>query len=71
MVSAVRFVTRMSDSNSESFAPAAWPTIGKISESGGGVPLPVGSTGVTRLTDSGNLSVVPASLCGPLAELPT
>ena len=54
IVCAVRFVRRMSDSNSESLMPDACPTAAKISASGGGVPLPVGITGVTRLTDTGS-----------------
>src|SRR5687768_8929191 len=60
MVCGVRLVMRMSDWNSESPTPTAWPTIGKISASGGGVPLPTGVTGVTRLIDTGMLpDVVP------------
>src|SRR5437016_4793523 len=45
--------TRTSDSNSELFAPGAWPTAGMISASGGGVFLPPGDTGETRLTETG------------------
>jgi hypothetical protein len=68
IVFAVRLVMRMSDSNSESFAPCACPTTGKISASGGGVPLPAGDTGVTRLIETGMVLSVVAFVCGPLAE---
>jgi hypothetical protein len=50
IVCALRFATRTSDSKNELFWPAAWPTPLKISASGGGALLPLGVTGVTRLT---------------------
>src|SRR3954452_8943828 len=46
---------RRSDSKSELFAPAAWPTAGTISDSGSGPFLPAGVTGVTRLMETGTL----------------
>src|SRR6266851_3021224 len=49
---------RMSDSNSDPFAPGVCATAGMISDSGRGVFFPCDATGVTRLTDTELLVVL-------------
>ena len=60
--------SRTSDSKSELPMPAACPTAGTMSESGGGVFLPPLDTGVTRLTETGMFTTVTSGVV-PLADV--